>query len=68
MTKLGRAMQRGKLGDAEVARLAGLHRTQVWRYRTGRNRPNLDNAARLLRACARLNVEVHLRDLIGGER
>lgn len=53
-----------KLGDAEFAKETGLHRTQVWAYRVGRYPPDSANAAKILAALKKRDVDMELADLL----
>jgi DNA-binding transcriptional regulator YdaS (Cro superfamily) len=39
-----------EIGAGALARVSGVHRTQIWRYSTGRDKPGTEQAARLQRA------------------
>jgi len=48
-----KALGRVIAGDGEMARAVeatGIHRTQLWRYSTGRSKPDADQIAKLHRA------------------
>lgn len=36
-----------EVGPAELSRQTGIHRTQLWRYATGKSRPDADQIAKL---------------------
>lgn len=57
---LAQYLERHGLSDAEFARKTGMHRTEVWNYRTGRRMPRADKAAAIEKAT---KGQVRARDL-----
>lgn len=59
--KLARYLKQQGLSDAEFGTRAGLHRTEVWNYRTGRRMPRADAVAAIEKAT---KGDVRARDFI----
>lgn len=62
------AMRRLNLSDADLAQELGVHRTQVWAWKTGRYVPDSANALRLIDGLKKHGVEIDLSDLLPKKR
>lgn len=58
---LAKYLERHRLSDAEFAEKAGMHRSEVWNYKTGRRQPRAKHVAAIEEAT---RGRVRAKDLV----